>query len=148
MLIFKDNLQALILFMSVIFAFNLFTTAFINVEMYIAVILTLFLPGYYYGFTLKTSGRMYTLPVGWYFYGLVVNLAEGIICCVILYIQSRKRSNYRSGTTLVKAEHVSAGYGCTSILRDINMELNEGDSLALIGNNGCGKTTFIKCVLN
>lgn len=28
------------------------------------------------------------------------------------------------------------------------MFLNNRNSLALIGNNGCGKTTFVKCVLN
>ena len=45
------------------------------------------------------------------------------------------------------AQSVSAGYGKRVILKDFSLTLQKDESIALIGNNGCGKTTFIKCVL-
>ena len=35
----------------------------------------------------------------------------------------------------------------TEVLKDINLTLQQGESLALIGPSGCGKTTLIKIVL-
>jgi branched-chain amino acid transport system ATP-binding protein len=44
---------------------------------------------------------------------------------------------------LLKVEHLSAGYGEAVVLNDISLSINEGDTLALLGRNGTGKTTFI-----
>jgi branched-chain amino acid transport system ATP-binding protein len=44
---------------------------------------------------------------------------------------------------LLKVEHLSAGYGEAVVLNDISLSLKEGDTLALLGRNGTGKTTFI-----
>lgn len=35
-------------------------------------------------------------------------------------------------------------YGANLILRNLSLELNEGEKTALIGRNGCGKTTLLK----
>ena len=48
---------------------------------------------------------------------------------------------------MLEATNVSARYGKHVILKDFSLRLNQNESIALIGNNGCGKTTFIKCVL-
>jgi branched-chain amino acid transport system ATP-binding protein len=42
--------------------------------------------------------------------------------------------------------HVSAGYGETIVLEDINLALSPGESLSVIGRNGVGKTTLLATV--
>lgn len=44
---------------------------------------------------------------------------------------------------LLKVERLSAGYGEAVVLTDIALELAEGQTLALLGRNGTGKTTLI-----
>ncbi|MRW93291.1 ATP-binding cassette domain-containing protein [Duganella sp. FT80W] len=44
---------------------------------------------------------------------------------------------------LITLERVSAGYGAAVVLEDISFALNEGDSLALLGRNGVGKTSLL-----
>lgn len=34
----------------------------------------------------------------------------------------------------------------TPILKQVNLEVEQGDFLAIVGNNGCGKSTFCKCL--
>jgi branched-chain amino acid transport system ATP-binding protein len=42
---------------------------------------------------------------------------------------------------------VSAGYGQTVVLENINLSLKEGESLSIIGRNGVGKTTLLATVM-
>jgi branched-chain amino acid transport system ATP-binding protein len=44
---------------------------------------------------------------------------------------------------LLALEGVTAGYGASVVLEDISFSLGEGDSLALLGRNGVGKTTLL-----
>jgi branched-chain amino acid transport system ATP-binding protein len=44
---------------------------------------------------------------------------------------------------LLKIEALSAGYGEAVVLNNISLSLNEGQTLALLGRNGTGKTTLI-----
>ncbi len=44
---------------------------------------------------------------------------------------------------LLKVESLSAGYGEAVVLHDVSLALDEGQTLALLGRNGTGKTTFI-----
>lgn len=41
---------------------------------------------------------------------------------------------------------MSFGYDSKEILKDINMEARQGCILGIIGQNGCGKTTLLKCI--
>jgi branched-chain amino acid transport system ATP-binding protein len=43
--------------------------------------------------------------------------------------------------------HVSAGYGETVVLEDVNLTLAQGESLSVIGRNGVGKTTLLATVM-
>jgi branched-chain amino acid transport system ATP-binding protein len=44
---------------------------------------------------------------------------------------------------LLKLENLSAGYGEAVVLNDISFTLGEGETLALLGRNGTGKTTLM-----
>jgi len=44
---------------------------------------------------------------------------------------------------LLKVENLRAGYGEAVVLQGISLTLGEGDTLALLGRNGTGKTTFM-----
>ena len=48
---------------------------------------------------------------------------------------------------LLAVEHVTAGYGASVVLEDVSLSLREGDSLALLGRNGVGKTTLLVTLL-
>ncbi|HEY0033883.1 MAG TPA: ABC-F family ATP-binding cassette domain-containing protein [Devosia sp.] len=47
-------------------------------------------------------------------------------------------------TPMITLDTVAAGYGDKTILRQINMRIDPGDRIALIGVNGNGKSTFAK----
>ncbi|MEO8122384.1 MAG: ATP-binding cassette domain-containing protein, partial [Rhodoferax sp.] len=44
---------------------------------------------------------------------------------------------------LLKVQDLSAGYGEAVVLHDVSLTLDEGQTLALLGRNGTGKTTLI-----
>jgi branched-chain amino acid transport system ATP-binding protein len=44
---------------------------------------------------------------------------------------------------LLKVEGLSAGYGEAVVLHDVSLSLPQGQTLALLGRNGTGKTTFM-----
>ena len=54
----------------------------------------------------------------------------------------------RSGTIVVKAEHVTKKYGEKTVLKDVEFSVERGQKIALVGKNGEGKSTFIKTILN
>jgi branched-chain amino acid transport system ATP-binding protein len=47
----------------------------------------------------------------------------------------------------LELRHVSAGYGETVVLEDINLALAPGESISVIGRNGVGKTTLLATVM-
>lgn len=47
---------------------------------------------------------------------------------------------------MLKFSHVAAGYGDREILHDVTLSVEEGDFVGLIGSNGTGKSTLIKCI--
>ncbi|MGF7052910.1 branched-chain amino acid transport system ATP-binding protein [Bosea sp. OAE752] len=48
---------------------------------------------------------------------------------------------------LLKIEKLSAGYGEAQVLFDIDLTLAQGQSLALLGRNGVGKTTLVNSII-
>jgi Cu-processing system ATP-binding protein len=48
---------------------------------------------------------------------------------------------------MIIATNVNKNFGKLQVLKDISVNCNEGQCIALIGPNGSGKTTFIKCLL-
>ncbi len=50
-------------------------------------------------------------------------------------------------SALLKLENVNAVYGAAHILHDLNLQVNAGERVALIGRNGVGKTTVVNTIL-
>ena len=48
---------------------------------------------------------------------------------------------------MIIIEHISKRFNKLQVLNNINLSCNKGECIALIGPNGCGKTTLIKCIL-
>ena len=52
-----------------------------------------------------------------------------------------------SGDVVFKMKNVSKSYGDRTLFSDITLNVEAGERIALLGDNGTGKTTFIKCLL-
>ena len=50
------------------------------------------------------------------------------------------------GTAILTVDRVTAGYGHTTILRDVSLRVPAGGVTALLGANGVGKTTLLKTI--
>ncbi|WP_116789462.1 ABC-F family ATP-binding cassette domain-containing protein [Flavobacterium psychrotrophum] len=51
------------------------------------------------------------------------------------------------GRVVVEAEHVTKKYGDKLILEDLNLLVERGSKIAFVGQNGQGKSTFIKAIV-
>ena len=52
------------------------------------------------------------------------------------------------GRVVIEAEHVTKAYGDKVILKDISLLVERGSKIAFVGQNGQGKSTFIKAIVN
>jgi len=43
--------------------------------------------------------------------------------------------------------NVDAGYGAVRVLHHVSLEVDEGETVALLGTNGNGKSTLMKCIM-
>ncbi len=48
---------------------------------------------------------------------------------------------------LLEVKNLNTGYGDLQILRDVSIEINEGEIVALLGSNGAGKSTFMRTIV-
>jgi iron complex transport system ATP-binding protein len=61
-------------------------------------------------------------------------------------VDQRKRAVGTASTPVLEAAGLTCGYGATTVLREINLTLRRGEMVALLGRNGCGKSTLIRCL--
>ena len=52
-----------------------------------------------------------------------------------------------SGDVVFKMKNVAKAFGPRQLFSDINLNVEAGERIALLGDNGTGKSTFIKCLL-
>ena len=52
-----------------------------------------------------------------------------------------------SGAPIIEARGLSAGYGASRVLHDIDLAVMPGETIGLMGRNGMGKTTLIRALL-
>ena len=48
---------------------------------------------------------------------------------------------------LLKIENLSKSFGENVVLKDINLEVEPGEIVGLVGENGAGKSTLMKVIL-
>ena len=48
--------------------------------------------------------------------------------------------------TKVKVEHLKKKFGSLEVLKDLNVEVQEGEVVCIIGPSGSGKSTFLRCM--
>ena len=47
---------------------------------------------------------------------------------------------------MITVENLSKSYGSNSVLKNISVDFHEGEICGLVGANGCGKTTLMRCI--
>jgi phospholipid/cholesterol/gamma-HCH transport system ATP-binding protein len=57
------------------------------------------------------------------------------------------RDNADAGRPLVQLEGVGVDFGRQPVLRDVSLAIPQGQTLAVIGESGCGKTVLLKTII-
>ncbi len=62
---------------------------------------------------------------------------------------SRQVANRRAGDAgpVVRVRDLCCGYNGNPVLHDVSLEIGVGEFVAVMGDNGCGKTTFLQSIL-
>ena len=47
---------------------------------------------------------------------------------------------------MIKVEHLSKNFGNLVVLKDVNIEIREGEVISIIGPSGTGKSTLLRCI--
>ncbi len=47
---------------------------------------------------------------------------------------------------MIRVEHLSKRFGDLEVLKDINVEIDQGEVISIIGPSGTGKSTFLRCL--
>jgi urea transport system ATP-binding protein len=50
-------------------------------------------------------------------------------------------------TDVLAAQHLNVAYGQSHVIRDVSFSLQQGETLAVMGRNGMGKTTLLKALI-
>jgi branched-chain amino acid transport system ATP-binding protein len=58
-------------------------------------------------------------------------------------MRARTQKDWHTMAEFLRVHNLSAGYGEAVILTDVSLELAQGETLALLGRNGTGKTTLM-----
>jgi branched-chain amino acid transport system ATP-binding protein len=48
---------------------------------------------------------------------------------------------------VLRIENIEAGYGAVRVLQGVSLQVREGETVALLGTNGNGKSTLMKCIM-
>lgn len=58
-----------------------------------------------------------------------------------------KTGDKRNNDVVIEMQHLKKSFGNNHVLRDINLTINKGENLAILGQSGTGKSVLIKCIV-
>ena len=61
-------------------------------------------------------------------------------------VHFRFETRRRTGDDVLQTDRLQKGFGARVLFRDLNIHVKAGDRIALIGDNGTGKSTLLKCL--
>ena len=61
-------------------------------------------------------------------------------------VHFRFEARRRTGDDVLQTDRLQKGFGDRVLFRDLNIHVKAGDRIALIGDNGTGKSTLLKCL--
>ena len=53
----------------------------------------------------------------------------------------------RKDSAVISIQHLQKQFGDNQVLRDFNMQVQEGESVVVLGKSGSGKSVLIKCII-
>ena len=56
------------------------------------------------------------------------------------------RASRQGEIRMIRVEHLSKRFGDLEVLKDINVEIDQGEVISIIGPSGTGKSTFLRCL--
>lgn len=62
-----------------------------------------------------------------------------------LFIKDCRKEN-EDFMSIIEFQNVSKSFGSTHVLHDINLNINEGEVVVIIGPSGSGKSTLLRCI--
>ena len=51
-----------------------------------------------------------------------------------------------NSNVILRVENLKKSFGKNEVLKDVSVEVDKGDVIAVIGPSGCGKSTFLRCL--
>lgn len=58
-----------------------------------------------------------------------------------------KDDNKQTNSVVVEMQHLKKSFGNKEVLQDINLVMNKGENLVILGKSGTGKSVLIKCIV-
>lgn len=65
-----------------------------------------------------------------------------------IVLENYEENNIEAKEIGLRIEHVNFGYTDEPVLTDVNMEMKPGETIAIVGESGIGKTTLIRLILS
>lgn len=59
----------------------------------------------------------------------------------------KENDSQQDDSVVVEMQHLKKSFGNNHVLRDINLVINKGENLVILGQSGTGKSVLIKCIV-